>query len=222
MASSNELTRRYQELLRGGWEFNQSHGLSAAVYTQTTDVETECNGLLTYDRAVLKVDALKVAAANRGQLPRRKLVVPTSAGDGITWRYTFEAPPDDWDQPGFDDSAWKTGPGGFGTKITPGTAVRTEWNGPHIWLRREFNLPEVKTEDLSLIVHHDDDVEISINGVPAAKATGATSTYETLPLNAKALAALRTGKNLLAVHCKQTTGGQYIDVGMVELSATSE
>ena len=27
-------------------------GLSAAVYTQLTDVETECNGLMTYDRAV--------------------------------------------------------------------------------------------------------------------------------------------------------------------------
>jgi hypothetical protein len=32
-------------------------GLSAAVYTQLTDVETECNGLMTYDRAVTKVDA---------------------------------------------------------------------------------------------------------------------------------------------------------------------
>ena len=27
-------------------------GLSAAVYTQTTDVETEVNGLMTYDRAL--------------------------------------------------------------------------------------------------------------------------------------------------------------------------
>ncbi|MBN2217491.1 MAG: glycoside hydrolase family 2 [Pirellulales bacterium] len=32
-------------------------GLSAAVYTQTTDVEGEVNGLMTYDRAVLKIDA---------------------------------------------------------------------------------------------------------------------------------------------------------------------
>jgi len=30
-------------------------GLSAAVYTQITDVETEVNGLITYDRAVLKI-----------------------------------------------------------------------------------------------------------------------------------------------------------------------
>jgi hypothetical protein len=35
-------------------------GLSAAVYTQTTDVEIEVNGLMTYDRAVIKMDPLTV------------------------------------------------------------------------------------------------------------------------------------------------------------------
>lgn len=40
-------------------------GLSAAVYTQTTDVEIEVNGLMTYDRAVLKMDKGRVAGANR-------------------------------------------------------------------------------------------------------------------------------------------------------------
>jgi hypothetical protein len=39
----------------------KSKGLSAAVYTQTTDVEGEVNGLMTYDRKVIKipVDTLK-------------------------------------------------------------------------------------------------------------------------------------------------------------------
>ncbi len=40
-------------------------GLSAAVYTQTTDVEIEVNGLMTYDRAVLKVDPQTFSAAVR-------------------------------------------------------------------------------------------------------------------------------------------------------------
>ncbi len=35
-------------------------GLSAAVYTQTTDVEIETNGLLTYDRAVIKMPETKL------------------------------------------------------------------------------------------------------------------------------------------------------------------
>ncbi len=37
---------------------------SAAVYTQTTDVETEVNGLMTYDRAVIKVDEARVREVN--------------------------------------------------------------------------------------------------------------------------------------------------------------
>jgi hypothetical protein len=38
-------------------------GISASVYTEITDVETECNGLMTYDR-VLKVIEPRVKAAN--------------------------------------------------------------------------------------------------------------------------------------------------------------
>jgi beta-galactosidase/beta-glucuronidase len=41
-------------------------GLSAAVYTQTTDVEIEVNGLMTYDRAVIKMDPEKLHKINRG------------------------------------------------------------------------------------------------------------------------------------------------------------
>ena len=42
-----------------------SQGLSAAVYTQLSDVEEEVNGLLTYDRRVCKVDVAEVRALNR-------------------------------------------------------------------------------------------------------------------------------------------------------------
>ncbi len=40
------------------------YGYSAAVYTQTTDVETEVNGLLTYDRRVVKLNPDRVRAIN--------------------------------------------------------------------------------------------------------------------------------------------------------------
>jgi hypothetical protein len=41
-----------------------TNGLAAAVYTQTTDVEIEVNGLMTYDRALIKMDLARVSAAN--------------------------------------------------------------------------------------------------------------------------------------------------------------
>ena len=40
-------------------------GLAAAIYTQTTDVEGEINGLMTYDRKVVKFDAAKLAELHR-------------------------------------------------------------------------------------------------------------------------------------------------------------
>jgi hypothetical protein len=42
-----------------------STGLSAAIYTQTSDVEIEVNGFMTYDRALVKMDRSAVASANR-------------------------------------------------------------------------------------------------------------------------------------------------------------
>jgi len=60
-----ELTEAYLGLLKKLKPMIEN-GLSAAVYTQTTDVEVEVNGLMTYDRAMVKMDAKKITAANKG------------------------------------------------------------------------------------------------------------------------------------------------------------
>jgi hypothetical protein len=215
-----ELTLKYSRFLQEVSKLKEKPGLSAAVYTQTTDVETETNGLMTYDRAIIKVDVDKVAAANRGdfsKLPKVKVVVPTAQEKGIVWRYTIDKPADGWQKPGFDDTAWKEGPGGFGTKGTPGAVVRTEWKTDDIWIRREFTLPEGKYDNLYLNIHHDEDAEIYLNGVLAAKVGGFVTDYGEVSISPEAIAALKQGKNSIAVHCHQTTGGQYIDVGLVEV-----
>lgn len=64
MGDRKALTARYVDLMDKVLELEHSAGLCAAVYTQTTDVETECNGLMTYDREMIKPDPLAVAAAN--------------------------------------------------------------------------------------------------------------------------------------------------------------
>ena len=64
-ASSEELMTQYEEYLEMLKEFVQT-GCAAAVYTQTSDVEGEVNGLMTYDRAVIKVDGERIAKGNRG------------------------------------------------------------------------------------------------------------------------------------------------------------
>ena len=67
MDSQAQLTDQYCHLLSDAWKLIHENGLCACVYTQTTDVEGEINGLMTYDRQVLKVDADKVRAANLGE-----------------------------------------------------------------------------------------------------------------------------------------------------------
>jgi len=56
MESFNDLLEKYEQFYSTVWQFKDDPGLSAAVYTQTTDVETETNGLMTYDRKIIKLD----------------------------------------------------------------------------------------------------------------------------------------------------------------------
>ncbi|MFF3485757.1 AbfB domain-containing protein [Streptomyces sp. NPDC002701] len=63
--SQAHLNNRFIGLLDALREVRMPAGLSASVYTEITDVENEANGLLTYDRQVVKVDTARVQAANR-------------------------------------------------------------------------------------------------------------------------------------------------------------
>jgi hypothetical protein len=147
-------------------------------------------------------------------------VVATSQKSPATWRYTIQKPAGDWMKPEFDASAWQEGPGTFGTEGTPGSVVRTRWSTDDIWLRREITLPETKFSNLLFYVDHDEDVEVYVNGILASSESGFTTSYVPLEINRTALALLRPGATVtLAVHCHQTTGGQNIDVGLVNLPA---
>ncbi len=218
--NSAELTRKYEQLLKEGFGLRGDDGLNALVYTQITDVETEINGILTYDRAILKMDESRLLAANTGdfsKVPEIRDVVATSNKTGLPWKYTTDRPTDGWEAPTFDTAAWKEGEGVFGTKGTPGAAVRTTWDTPDVWARRAFDLPEVNPSRLTLVVLHDEDAEIYLNGVLAAKVTGYTGGYDEVAISPEAAATLKTGRNTMALHCHQTSGGQAIDAGMIEV-----
>ncbi len=198
-------------------------GLAAAIYTQTTDVEIEVNGFLTYDREVLKFDknrVQKLHARLHEPPPTLKVLVPTSEKQRQTWRYTTDKPADDWMQPGFKDAAWKQGPGGFGTQGTPAAVIGTEWKTNDIWLRRTFELESIDVDELSLRVHHDEDAEIYINGQLVNSLRRYSTEYGPAAVASSAKSALKKGTNVLAVHCKQTGGGQFIDVGLNEIQRT--
>ena len=129
------------------------------------------------------------------------------------WSYTLKDPGGGWARPGFKAKGWKKGPGGFGTNGTPGGVVKTEWKTRDIWLRKDFNLDRVPGS-LFLDIHHDEDAEVYLNGTLVKKLPGHIGKYVSFTLPERAVQTLGVGVNTLAVHCRQTGGGQYIDVGL--------
>lgn len=194
-------------------------GLCGAIYTQTTDVEIEVNGLMTYDRAVAKIDIDRAYAAAQKLYqppPQVTVLVPTGESEPQKWRFTLSEPPSGWMNPEFDDTSWQEGVSGFGRPKTPGGVIRTEWTTPDIWLRRSFEIGRIPARgSLVLIIHHDEDAEVYLNGKLIGEFRGFLTNYTYVPVRTDALSRLlRRGTNILAVHCRQTTGGQYIDVGL--------
>jgi hypothetical protein len=125
-------------------------------------------------------------------------------------------------QSNFNDAGWLTGLAGFGSAGTPGGNIKTNWNTNDIWLRQEFTLGDlkgIKRNELVLYIHHDEDCEVYINGVKAATIPNYSSSYSMVKMTKESQDALiANGKNIISIHCKQTTGGQYIDAGISVLN----
>jgi hypothetical protein len=167
----------------------------------------------------------KTKAGGYAAMPRPpRLVTRLAAADAAAaeWRYTTQRPQGNWRAPDYDDTSWRKGSSGFGTPATPNARVGTTWSAREIWLRRKFDLGPSANHDVQLTIHHDEDAEIFINGVLARRVQGYTTDYEQFPVRAAALDAIKPTGNVLAVHCRQTSGGQYIDVGLVTVEPADE
>ena len=140
-----------------------------------------------------------------------EIIVPSAAEKPTTWSYTNEKPAEDWMAPGFADTNWKSGEGMFGGQV--GDRIQTEWKSDDIWLRKEFTLDEALDEPVIKIAF-DDNYELYINGEPVLAEIGASGTYKFMKVDNEKSALFKKGKNLMAVHCKNTGGGQHIDVGI--------
>ena len=138
-----------------------------------------------------------------------------------SWKYTLRRPTDGWRRAEFDDSNWMKGFGGFGTRDTPGSRVGTTWATNSIWLRKSYQLKSIPPNP-ALLIHHDEDTEVYINGNPVAVLKQYTTKYVVVPIEKEKRADLRIGQNTMAVHCRQTTGGQFIDVHLVDVDDLPE
>lgn len=229
---------QYLNAWRKVFEHDKANGTSAAIYTQLTDVETEVNGLLSYDRRVIKADVdLFAKAVARRELPNQptiKVLVPTSQQTPQEWWYTEHQPADGWNRPGADLSGWKKGKGVFGHKYHRNGSIKigTPWRSLNLWVVRTFELPKESLKRPVLRVAYDDNATVYVNGVEALRLKrGNNRGYQDIPFPSAAANALKPGTNTLAIHvdnqkslnkrqpdADKRAGSQFIDAGIGEES----
>lgn len=139
--------------------------------------------------------------------------IESARNGGANWEYTTSQPTPDWSDVGFRNKSWFKSRGGFGANNPPNSKILTEWNTKDIWARTTFGLTVIP-KSLVLELYHDEDVVIYLNGSKVYEASGYTTNYETINLTDAARNVLQTGRNTLAVHCRQTGGGQYLDLAL--------
>ena len=199
-------------------------------YTQLTDVEQEHNGLYFYDRRPkFDLQRLHAITARSAAYEKTGPTAPSPAGPTAPgWRvlvgaaadgelcqpyhFTTNAPPPQWSAESFEDSAWAVARAPFGNALPK---VRTSWQSSDIWLRRTFEGPGSDITRAALVIFHDEDTEVYVNGQEVWHGAGFLTRYEMFPVTKALKQALHPGRNTLAVHTHQTVGGQFIDLALL-------
>lgn len=140
-----------------------------------------------------------------------EMILPASDDKKTQWRYMTSKPADNWMNTDFDDTDWNKGMAKFGGENVG--SVSTHWISDGIWLRQEITILDELTEPVVKILH-DDDYEIYINGQLLLSETGVSESYKYVKLDSSKGDLFKKGKNVIAVHCTNTGGDQYLDVGI--------
>lgn len=138
--------------------------------------------------------------------PKMKVLVDNAEDAGSSYKYSLSQPDGDWTAVDYPASSWKDGKGGLGTE----SGSTTRWNTADVWVRRTVELDSVP-DRLVLQLWHDEDAEIYVNGQQILGTTGFVTGYSPFEVST---AAFQSGENVVAIHCRQTEGGQYIDFGI--------
>ena len=163
---------------------------------------------------VVRVDGQAYQFLGRGA-PEYRALIPAAQEQPYSAQYTFAAPGNGWEKPSFAAAkTWKTSPAPFtNNKALLGTA----WTSPDVWVRRTVSVQgALPTGRLALLLSHDDDAEVYLNGKLLLRKRGANSRYEYFVLSDSVRQVLHPGQNVLAMHCANPQGGAHLDAGLYE------
>lgn len=137
-------------------------------------------------------------------------ILPAADETAYMVSYTEAQPAAGWMKPGFDDSQWKTATAPFGDN----DEAATQWKTKNLWVRRVFNLDNTDIDKLFLKINHDDNTEVYLNGAKIYGYTGWLNKFAYIPLTDAAKQSLKKGRNVLAIHVANTSGGAWLDAGL--------
>lgn len=144
------------------------------------------------------------------------VLLPASEDTAYRVQYTEQRPEPGWQELNFNDSKWRNGEAPFADVGN----YKTKWKSDDLWVRREFTITDNHEKGLYLKLDHDDNIEVYLNGKEIYQTVGWVHKYIYIPIK-NAPAILRKGKNVLAIHIKNTDGGQHLDFGLVKERVTA-
>ena len=139
-------------------------------------------------------------------------ILPASDEETYAVSYALEQPDTGWINTDYDASSWKTGEAPFSDNSS---MAKTSWTSDDLYYRRTFDLEHTDLESLYLKLSHDDNVKAWINGVEIASIEGWQNSYKYIEVSKQALSTLKPSGNVLAIHIRNTAGGQFLDAGLV-------
>ena len=142
-----------------------------------------------------------------------KTILPASDEQAYQCKYTETAPAEGWENIKYDDSTWKNGGAPF---TDDKQQAKTLWTSKNLWIRRTFTLNDLNINQLVLKLHHDDNIEVYLNGKEVYNFVGWTGDFKLIPLKDKFKNKLIKGQNVLAIHCANTAGGSWLDAGLFD------
>ena len=150
-----------------------------------------------------------------GQAAQEKRFIANISGkQGWDAAYTLKKPAGKWMDRDYNDSRWTLSEGAFGSESKK-PFVHTVWDGPEIWVRREFNLDKSYTgTDVQLYLIANEYATVYVNGILITETPKKTyGAY--IDLSEEAVASLVPGKNVIAAYCANPSGSAQLDVALV-------
>ncbi len=164
--------------------------------------------------------ALRVDGKTYRFLGKDKLALETiiPMTDELTWEAAVmrsKPASDDWNKLAYDDSSWRREKAAWGSQGEY-PRVHSPWGGNNtdIYVRRIIEVGDLSQDgDIYLVYSHDDDYDIYLNGVKLTGGGGWGLGFKH-KLTPEQKKLLKPGKNLLAAHVHNGSGGAYLDMGL--------